>query len=214
MVDKLIGNESAGQSSGAEAPAMTDMVFDLEATSVSAAYPFALWTELVRCLPWLKDENNSGILPLRGSSSGTATLLSKRTKLILRIPVGREKQAALLTGNILNVDGSKLAVGKSRERPLQPATTLHAHMVESDLNEVNFVAEMNKQLHAMNLTCNLICDKHRSIMDKDRTINGYGLVVHDLKPPQSLLLQRSGLGGSRHFGCGLFIPFKAITGLE
>jgi len=87
-------------------------------------------------------------------------------------------------------------------------------MVESNLGEVEFIADMKQKLQAMNIPCNLICDKYRKISDGKNSLNGFGLVLHDLKPAASLHIQRTGLGGARHFGCGIFVPFKAISGLD
>lgn len=193
---------------------MIDVVFDLNGSSVSEGYPFALWFEVVRCLPWLKNEESAGILPLRGSASGETLLLSKRTKLVLRVPVTRAAQTCQLSGHQLNVDGSILIVGTGKERQLLATTTLHSYIVESSLGEIEFLADMKEKLQAMNISCNLICDKHRIIRGVKQSLSGFGLVLHDLKPLASIQIQRIGLGGARHFGCGMFVPFKAISGLE
>lgn len=210
----MMTDELLGKTSSIDAGEMIDIVFELEGTLVPQDYPFIMWTEIVRTLAWLKEEENVGILPLRGSPSGENTLLSKRTKLILRIPAGRATQAGQLTGQQLNIGESKLLVGKGKERELQSATTLHSYLVESSLGEVDFIADMKDKLQKMNVSCNLICDKYRKISGTKESLTGFGLVLHDLKPQASLQIQRTGLGGARHFGCGIFIPFKAISGLE
>lgn len=207
-------DESATKATKIEDQNMIDVVFDLSGSSVPDGYPFMLWSEVVRCLPWLKNEENAGIHPLRGSASGDNTLLSKRTKLILRVPAERADQTVALSGQQLNIDGSILSVGKGKKRQLQAATTLHAHIVESNLGEVEFLAEMKKTLQSMNIACNLICDKHRKVRGGKQSLSGFGLVLHDLKPLPSIQIQRSGLGGARHFGCGIFVPFKTISGLD
>jgi len=206
--------QSVTKASSIEAPNMIDVVFDLDGSTVPESYPFALWSELVRCLPWLRDEANAGILPLRGSASGENTLLSKRTKLALRVPAERAAQTFQLSGQQLDIHGSKLLVGKGKERQLQATTTLHAHLVESSLGEIEFLADMKQKLQDLNISCNLICDKHRKVRGEKQTLTGFGLVLHDLKPAASLQIQSIGLGGARHFGCGIFVPFKAITGLD
>lgn len=193
---------------------MIDVVFDLDGISVPDNYPFELWSEISRLLPWLNQIKNVGILPLRGSASGNRTLLSRRTKLILRVPVNRAADTFVLTGQEFHLDGGALLIGKGKERGLQTATTLHSHMVESNLGEVEFIADMKNRLAAMNIACNLICDKYRHIKGAKQSLCGYGLVLHDLKPQASMQIQRSGLGVARQFGCGIFVPFKAITGLE
>lgn len=193
---------------------MIDIVFDLNGSSVPEGFPFALWSEVVRCLPWLQNEEYAGILPLRGAVSGDSILLSKRTKLVLRVSADRAAQAGQLSGQQLYVDGSLLIVGKGKERQLLPATTLHSYVVESSLGEIEFLADMKEKLQLMNISCNLICDKHRNIRGVKQSLSGFGLVLHDLKPLASIQIQRIGLGGARHFGCGIFVPFKAISGLE
>ena len=219
MVDESAANASNAaaqkiEASKTEAQNMIDVVFDLNGSSVSEGYPFALWSEVVRCLPWLKNEENAGILPLRGSASGESILLSRRTKLVLRVPADRAAQAGQLSGQQLNVDGSILIVGMGKERQLLATTTLHSYIVESNLGEIEFLADMKEKLQAMNISCNLICDKQRMIRGVTQSLSGFGLVLHDLKPLASVQIQRTGLGGARHFGCGIFVPFKAISGLE
>jgi CRISPR-associated protein Cas6 len=206
--------QSVAKASISDAPNMIDVVFDLDGSSVPESYPYALWSEVLRYLPWLRDEVNAGILPLRGSASGESTLLSRRTKLVLRVPLELAAQTIQLSGKQLDIDGSTLLVGKGKERQLQATTTLHAHLVESNLGEIEFLADMKQKLQAMNISCNLICDKHRKVRSEKQTLSGFGLVLHDLKPAASLQIQSIGLGGARHFGCGIFVPFKAITGLD
>jgi CRISPR-associated protein Cas6 len=193
---------------------MIDVVFDLSGSHVPEGYPFALWSSIVDLLPGLNEVKNAGILPLRGSASGENTLLSKRTKLILRVPVHFAAQTFQLSNKQITIGNSTLLIGMGKERPLIAAPTLHAYMVESLLGEVDFLAEMHNQLIHLGIPANLICDKHRKIISTNKTISGFGLVLHDLKPHASLQIQRLGLGGSRHFGCGLFVPFKVISGLD
>lgn len=209
-----MANDSATTTISHDGQEMVDMVFDLGGSVISEDYPFLLWSEIVRILPWLKNEANAGILPLRGSASGENTLLSKRTKLILRIPAERVNQTGELSGQQLNLGDNNLLVGNGKERQLQTTTTLYAHLVESDLGEIEFLADMKEQLQSMKIPCNLICDKQRSIRGDKQLIKGFGLVLHDLKPAASLHIQRIGLGGARRFGCGIFVPFKAISGLD
>ena len=209
MIDK-----PAPSISDTEVANMIDVVFDLDGSSVPANYPFALWPEIARYLPFLKDEKDTGFIPLKGSVSGEPLLLSRRTKLVLRVPVALAAQTAQLSGKPLSIDGNVLTVGKCKERQLQATTTLHAYLVESNLGEIEFLAAMKGKLQDMHISCNLICDKQRIIKSTSRSLNGFGLVLHDLKPAASILIQSIGLGGERHFGCGIFVPFKTISGLD
>lgn len=193
---------------------IVEVVFDLKGERVPGGYAFSLWNEVVRCLPWLEQVENAGIVPLKGSASGEDTLLSQRAKMVLRLPIAHAEKALELCGQRLNVDGSVLQIGDARAKHLLPTNTLHAHMVESGLGEVEFLAAMQQQLQAMNIPCKLICDKHVTITNGSQQLTGYGLVLHDLKPAASLMIQGFGLGGFRRYGCGMFVHFKAITGLD
>lgn len=200
--------------SAAAAPEIIEVVFDLQGEKVPGGYAFSLWDEVVRHLPWLADEAHAGIVPLKGSLSGEDTLLSQRAKMVIRLPSVRAEKALELCGKQLNVDGSVLNVGKAKSKDLLPANTLSAHMVASDLGEVEFLAEMDRQLQEMNIPCKLICSKEMTIRSATRQLHGYGLVLHNLKPAASLHIQSVGLGEARRYGCGMFVHFKAITGLD
>ena len=70
------------------------------------------------------------------------------------------------------------------------------------------------RLDELGVAGKLICGKRVTVNDGQRSIHGYSLVLHDLKPEASLLLQYAGLGVDRQFGCGIFVPYKVITGLS
>jgi len=209
-----MSNASLNNSNNKPAQYMTDVVFDLDGSVLPNSYPFAMWEEIVMYLPWLNEEKNAGILPLKGSINDSVTLLSKRTKLVLRVSEERASDTLSLTNKHLNIEGNLLIVGSGKERQFQASPTLHTYMVESKLDEVAFLEDMKTKLQLLNISCNLICDKHRKISGLKQTLSGFGLVLHDLKPQASLQIQRTGLGNFRNYGCGIFVPFKAISGLD
>jgi len=199
---------------GNSIPDMVDMAFDLKGGYVPAGYVFALWNEVVRILPWLDAEVSAGILPLRGSHSGNGLLLAKRSKLVLRLPAGLAAQAMPLSGQRLNLGRDELQVGEGQERLLQPHATLHANLVEGADDEEAFIADVAARLQEMGVACKWICGQHHTATGAGQSLSGYSLVLHDLKPDASLHVQRVGLGGSRRFGCGIFVPYKDISGLD
>ena len=81
-------------------------------------------------------------------------------------------------------------------------------------DEVAFVEEVESALAAMGVEAKLICGQRHTLTDGERAIKGYSLVLHDLTPEDSLRVQYSGLGKERRFGCGIFVPYKVISGLE
>lgn len=189
------------------------MVFDLDGGAIPAAYPFSLWLEIVRHAPQLAEEILVGVLPLRATENHEELLLPKRAKLVLRLPAAMIEAASRLAGSTMQIGSSQLRLGKSKTRPIQPFPTLHAQLVTGASDEVMFMNSIRGQLSEMNITANLVCGMRRTLAGGQQIIHGYSLVVHDLKPEASLQLQYAGLGEKRHFGCGIFVPHKVISGL-
>lgn len=194
---------------------MIDMVFDVEGSTLPATYPFVLWPALTHHAPQLAKEKLIGVLPLRSSVNHQGMVLSKRAKLTLRLPVTLvDSVSTSLTGQLLDMNGSSIRLGAAKTRPIHPFPTIHAQMVAGTTDEVQFIDDINMQLKTLGVSGNLICGKRHSITSEQQHIHGFSLVIHDLKPDASLKLQYAGLGGSRQFGCGIFIPYKVISGLS
>jgi CRISPR-associated protein Cas6 len=196
-------------------PQMTDMLFDIEGVSLPSAYPFALWEALIEHAPELAEEISVGVLPLRGTANKDGLLLSKRAKLAVRLPDAQADQiAARLAGHDLDISGRRIRLGAAKARPIFPFPTVHAELVTGAKDEVLFVQQINEQLGEMGIKGKLICGRRRNIGDENQSIQGYSLVIHDLKAEASLQLQFAGLGTDRRFGCGIFVPSKVISGLS
>ena len=193
---------------------MIDVVFELSGETLPAAYPYALWEELIRLVPQLDNNELVGVIPLRMAESKEGMLLPKRAKLVLRLPQQLAEAASGLAQQQLQVAGSALLLGTCKNRPIQPYSTLHAQLVSGADDEIAFVAEVEAALAALDVRAKLICGQHRTQGEGERAISGYSLVLHDLTPQGSLRVQCAGLGIERRFGCGVFIPYKAISGLE
>lgn len=193
---------------------MIDVVFEVSGGMLPAAYPYALWNELTRLIPSLADAQDIGIIPLRMATSEEGMLLPKRAKMALRLPQELVDVVSNLAQQQLQIAGSTLQLGGCKIRAIQPYSTLHAQLVRGADDELAFVAEVEAALAAMEVKAKLICGQHRTLVDADRVISGYSLVLHDLTPEGSLRVQCAGLGEERRFGCGIFVPYKVISGLE
>ncbi len=196
-------------------PDMIDVTFALSGRSLPANHAFALWREVARILPWLEAEQGAGIIPLRAAEHGDDVLfLPRRARLALRVPGSLAAKAQELAGKTLDVGGHALTVGAAKTRALQPFSTLHAPLVASAASEGVFLETAAAELRQRGINGRLICGKHLAWEESEGGIAGYSLVVHELKPQESLLLQCTGLGGARHLGCGIFVPYKAIADLD
>ena len=194
-------------------PDMADIVFPLSGRDLPAGYAHGLWRAVAAALPWLEAEEYAGILPLPTSEDGERALLPKRARLVLRVPVERLPQAHCLTGQVLDVGGHRLVVGDGTERALQPHSTLHARLVASAEPEEKFLFGVAAELQEIGVSCKWICGKRMTVAG-ERPISGYSLVLHELKPQDSLRMQSAGLGTGRRYGCGIFVPYKVIPSLD
>jgi CRISPR-associated protein Cas6 len=105
-------------------------------------------------------------------------------------------------------------IGKCKPRAIQPYPTIHAQKVRGVGDEVLFMDDIRSQLSEMGIAAKLICGKRSTITGNAQSTHAYSLVAHDLKPEDSLQMQYAGLGEDRQFGCGIFIPYKVISGLS
>lgn len=193
---------------------MIDAVFDISGETLPAAYPFALWGALARHAPTLEEDDMIGVLPIKTSNSAAGMLIPKRAKLVLRVPAHLAEHIKHLAGKSLEVDAATLQLGAGKLRQIQPYPTLHAHLVTGHEDESVFLQEVAARLTELGVLGKLICGMRNRIEAPDRAIHGYSLVIHDLKPDASLRLQYIGLGADRRYGCGIFVPYKAISDLD
>ncbi len=179
-------------------------------------HAWALLQAVEALLPWLAEEATAGIHPLRTSPTtyGVA-LLARRAKLVLRVPEGRLPDALALAGGVLDVGGSRLAVGAGQARALQPSATLSAQRVASAAAEVGaFEAEVARWLAALGIGGRYIAGRPRHGRAGAREIAGFALALHGLTAADSLRIQSGGMGPDRRIGWGLFVPAKAIAAAD
>ena len=189
---------------------VVDVAFALAAVTVPKDYAYALARAVVMHLPWFENEAGAGIHPLRGASTDYGVmLLPRRARHVLRLPRRRVADALALAGRSLSIGGSTLAVGAANVRELQPHGALYAQLVATGSDEEQrFLASVADQLKALAAQCAVICGRRRSVRAAGREIVGFGLMLHELAPEQSLLLQSVGLGAERRLGCGILIPHR------
>ena len=139
--------------------------------------------------------------------------LSRRTKLVLRVNQEVHEDVLQLTGCELEMDGRRLKVGVSTVKKLTTITTLFSHGIVCDeaQSETEFLADMAAALRQMEIEVkNMICGMTRSIRSDSGSVFTRALMVANLTPEESVLLQQRGIGAGRLIGCGLFIPHRGI----
>lgn len=194
-----------------EQPAeMIDVAFALEGQALPREHRFALADALQAALPWLAEDSRSGVHRLNLVRSGDDDLLSRRTRLTLRVPRHRADETCALAGTPIQLGAHRLRTGRAQRRELLPHGTLYAWLVAADsTDEAAFLVRVQGELDALGVRAQPVCGRWQ-IAEGGRLI-GCSLMVSGLDRAQSLLLLQSGLGPHRRLGCGLFVPHRSAA---
>jgi CRISPR-associated endonuclease/helicase Cas3 len=109
-------------------------------------------------------------------------------------------------------------VGVPSLHVLRPAAALVSRIVsiKGFLEPEPFRLAVKRQLAGLELQNAPEVDVglRRVLRIKDKVIVGFVVQLRGLTEPDSLVVQGQGLGGRRHFGCGLFVPFADDLGAD
>ena len=201
-----------------------DVAFCLSGRWLPVNHACALQSAVVKVLPWLEDEPAAGIHSIHGAASGNGwerpgsepgdmLILSRRTRLVLRVPIGRSGETAALCDRRLDIGGCEVATGAQQVRALHPAGTVFARYVvdEEGADEERFVERVASELESRSGSVReLLCGRSHRIESAGTAYLARSLLIADLDPEESLAIQCRGLGPGRLLGCGLFVPHKDI----
>lgn len=195
---------------GALPSSMLDVAFDVEGEAPARDYRRGLAAALEAALPWLAAEPGAGVHRLNLAVGGQAVLLSRRTRLTLRVPRARAPEVEALAGRVLAVDPGQLRLGRPHRRELLPHGTLYAHLVSAgEADERGFLEAAESELAALGVRCRAICGRRGEL--ESGTVHGYSLMLDRLSEADSTRVLEAGLGPHRRLGCGLFVPHKSAA---
>jgi CRISPR-associated protein Cas6 len=189
---------------------MVDVAFALAGGPVQADYAAPLHAALVRLLPWLDDEADAAVHPLRRVTAvdGRFTI-GAHSRLVLRVPETRAEACASLAGLSLDLD-EPLAVGPARRRTLFAFPTLYSPLViTGDRAEDDFLAAVQRTVEGWDGRCEVIVGRAGTRSLETGPRSGFSLMLHGVTPALSLRAQHEGVGGYRKYGCGVFVPHRS-----
>jgi len=190
---------------------MIDVAFALEGDALAHEHRFAMAEALERALPWLQAEPRAGVHRLNVvCGGGDEDFVSRRTRLMLRVPRSRADETCALAGTRLHVGGHSLRAGRPQRRELLPHGTLYAHLVAAEgTDEAAFLAAVQCELDALGVRAQPVCGRWQAA--EGGRIVGCSLMLTGLVPAQSLVVLQRGLGPHRRLGCGLFVPHRSAA---
>jgi CRISPR-associated protein Cas6 len=201
--------------SNAVSAASVDFAFAVSGDRIDPDYPSGLHRALAAALPWLDDEAQAGIHPMRGLTPCEGRLMvGGRTRVVLRALVQHAADCARLEGARIEVP-APLLIGRVTMRELLAYPVLHSRLVVTGAEvESEFVADVERGVAELDLDCELIVGRRGELQTDAGRLVGFSLMLHGLSAAESLLLQEHGLGRHRKLGCGLFVPHKAIAAVR
>lgn len=206
---------------------IVDVGFVIECKALPVDHAHSLSQAIQNELPWLSETKSAGIHQIHVANSQNGWMrpekpdallyLSRRTRMVLRLPKERVEDAMALTGKVLDIDGNDLKVKAGTTMPLTTLTILFSRYIvaEKEQSEAAFMDDMAQVLKTLNIEPRkMLCGIQNEIHTPDKVINTRSLMIADLTVDESIVLQQHGLGPERLLGCGIFIPHKDIKTLR
>jgi CRISPR-associated protein Cas6 len=206
---------------------VVDLVYPITCHTLPVDHSYALGQAVVQVLSWLPDEEGSGVHPIqvaisahgweRPAGADDLLHLSKRTRLVIRVPRVRTEDAQALVGKTLDVRGQSLMItGEPDVRPLQPNATLYSRNVALAADdEEGFLVAAAELLERLDIVVRkLLPGKIAALGTPQGPLYTRSLMLADMSAEESIRLQQRGLGPCRYFGCGLFVPCKGIRAVS
>lgn len=188
-----------------------DLAFRLSGTKIPVDHGYALYSAISRLLPEIHAAKNIGIHPIRGTYGGNGELaLRDSSRLSVRLESERIGELLKLAGKRLDIDSYSLRLGIAEVRPLRPRASLYSRLVtiKGFMEPDAFLESAKRQLEKLNVDAEIRLGERRTFRVKDKQVVGFEMAALDLNAEASLVLQENGVGGRRHMGCGVFVPFR------
>ena len=207
---------------------VVDLIYNISCKMIPLDHAFAFSEALKAALPWLADEEKAGVHLIHGAESGNGWFrpehaegevlhLSRRARMSLRVPKERIADAEKLIGQVLDIEGYSLEIGKVRTKELSALPTLFARYIvsEADQTEEAFLEYVVQEMRKLGVPVRkMMAGRTTSHATPDGKLHTRSVMVADLEPDSAVMLQQVGIGPHRKMGCGLFIPHKGIKAVH
>lgn len=199
---------------------IVDLVFSLDCKILPSDHAWALSQAISNALPWFKELETTGLHLIHVAESGNGwqrpddfLYLSKRTKLHLRIPTDYISQAKSLCGQHFDINGYLMNIKECSIKKLSPSPVLFSRYVlaNEQQDEEEFVKEALQTVRNLGIHCRkILAGLTHHFQTPQGILFTRSLMLADLTPEDSLILQIKGLGNHKTLGFGLFVPHKDI----
>lgn len=214
----LHGSSSNGPpiTTSIELPLLVELSFDVVGHTIPVNHAYELFSAIAHLQAQLHDLKLISIQTITNTTfENNKLLLSKFSKLRIRLPVEHVRLVYSLANKSLTLGKDKVRLGIPKIDLLQPAESLYSRMVviKGHQQPELFLEAVQFQLARLEIegkAC-ISVGSHGSLNRKTVKVRGYtvvgfGVEVVGLSDQDSLKLQTYGIGGKRKMGCGIFVP--------
>jgi CRISPR-associated protein Cas6 len=202
---------------------LVDVAFSLNCTALPSDHAWILSQAISNALPWFKELQTAGLHLIHVAESGNGwqrpdnfLYLSKRTKLHLRIPTDYLSEIQTLCGKQFDIGGYLMTIKKYTVKKLSPSPVLFSRYVLADehQSEEMFIKTTLQEVRNLGVQCRkMLAGLTHHFQTPQGILFTRSLMLADLPPEDSLLLQIRGLGSYKTLGFGLFVPHKDIKAI-
>ncbi len=214
-----------------------ELNFGVVGKTLPADHGYGLYSAIAKQYPKLHDLEGLALNTIFGNPNRNGEIeLTERSRLSIRCPSDSIMAVLSLAGTQIGLGKHTLRLSTPEIRQLRAFSELKARLVvikhpSEKFDEVTpdwFLDACDRQLKALGINASVgiplndadeparkamrIKRKEEGLQKgKQREANyviGYSVIVANLLPEDSLLLQAKGIGGKRKMGCGYFVPYR------
>lgn len=214
-----------------------ELSFAVVGQTLPADHGYGLYSAISKQHPKLHDLEGLALNTIFGNPNRNGEIeLTEKSRLLIRCQSDSIMAVLALAGTQLGLGKHMIRLGNPEIRQLRPFSDLKAWLVTikhpsakfDDITPDWFLDACDRQLKALGINASVgiplndadeTARKAMQIKRKGEGLQkgkqrqtdcviGYSVIVANLLPEDSILLQAKGIGGKRKMGCGYFVPYR------
>lgn len=180
-------------------------------SAIPADHGYALLGAVTQIVPSVHAGSGFALAPIAGRLVGERQMaLTRSSRLVVRTTVDRVGEFLPLAGKQITLAGRSVTLGVPTVQQLEPTPRLRARLVtiKGFFEPKEFAEAVQRQLGKLEIaSAEISVGRQRTIRVKQNEILGFETTLTDLDDESSLRVLAEGIGGRRHMGCGVFVPY-------
>ncbi|EKO77418.1 MULTISPECIES: type I-MYXAN CRISPR-associated protein Cas6/Cmx6 [Leptospira] len=198
-----------------------ELKFPVQGTSIPADHGYRLYSALCKQEKLIHETEGLSICGISGIPDNNRTLhLNATSKLRIRASQPLLPNLLKLAGKSMELSQDKIRLGIPTISLLKPHKTLYSRLVtiKGHMEEAGFLESVHERLRKFDIDCEALLFKgnmesnqrivRKTIRIHDKEVVGFPVLLLNVAPEASILLQTQGLGGRRKMGCGHFVGVR------